>query len=74
MAIAAIAVLVVVAGIGFWYWYNKSSTPIQPIQKLVDQKIVDVSLGNQILLKTQNLLEDKFPETNPLKKITKNPF
>lgn len=64
--------VVALIGAGFWYWQKKS--PVQVIQKSVDQKTTDVSLGNQILLKTQKLLTDKFPETNPLKKIIKNPF
>ena len=65
--------LIVLAGIvaGFWYW-NEMSTPLPPTE--ADQNIADISLGSQILQRTQNLIKDRFPETNPLKQISKNPF
>ena len=44
------------------------------VQSSADQESADISLGSQILVRTQNLIQDKFPETNPLKQITKNPF
>lgn len=70
LIIGGVIVVVLAGGAGIWHWQNRSSTT----QTLVDQKTTDVSLGSQILLRTQNLLRDRFPETNPLKQIIKNPF
>ena len=76
----------ILAGVGFWYWQKgKSPTPFssQPVsQPQVTQKTADISLGSQILQKTQNPAKDKLPETNPfsntetnpLKRVIKNPF
>ena len=76
------AIFVLILVMAFWYWQNrKSSEPIaSPTQ--VSQKVAESSLGSQILKKIQNPIKDKLPETNPfsaaetnpLKKIIKNPF
>lgn len=70
-----ILIIIVVAII--WYWQRKLSTPIPSdtvTQEPIDRKIAEISLGSQILQKTQNIIENEFPETNPLKQIIKNPF
>lgn len=80
--IGAVAVLLVVAGAGVRYWQKKSSAPAsQPIsqaqpasQAQADQKAVDISLGSQILQKTQNPLKGKLPPTNPFEKAETNPL
>ncbi len=70
--IAILASIPIIFGIVFWYWKNSSFTSISKTSK--DQKITEISLGSQILLRTQDIIRDKFPETNPLKQIIKNPF
>ena len=84
---AGITIFVLIcAVVGFWYWQKgKSSAPSssQPVsQPQVTKKTADISLGSQILQKTQNPAQDKLPETNPfsdtetnpLKRVIKNPF
>ena len=67
--------MILLAGAGFWYWQNKPSVPGSLGNNIqMNKEISDISLGSQILQRTQNLLSDKFPETNPLKQIMKNPF
>lgn len=75
-----ITVLVIAAvGVSVWYWPKKSPAPSsrstpQPVsQTPAEQKTVDVSLGSQILQKTQNPTKDKLPETNPFQTET-NPL
>ena len=74
LSVGAVFFVLLLIGIGFWYWQKKPSGVSIAIPTSVDQKTADVSLGSQILLRTQNIVEDKFPETNPLKRIIKNPF
>lgn len=73
--------LLALAGAAILYWQKgKFSPPVS--QSQVDQKTADVSLGNRILEKTRNPAKDRLPETNPfshtetnpLKRIIKNPF
>ena len=80
---AGITIFVLIfAVVGFWYWRKgKSSLPVSS-QPQVDQKTADISLGSRILEKTQDSIKDKLPETNPfsdtetnpLKRVIKNPF
>ena len=72
--IVGLVVLAVIIG-GFWYWQDNTPVPDSPnADTQIDQKTADISLGSQILQRTQNLIKDRFPETNPLKNISKNPF
>ena len=89
--VMVVVLVAVVAGVGFWYSQKGNSSPQvfpqsasqpQVEQKPVDQKTAAISLGSQILEKTQNPVKDNLPETNPfsrtetnpLKRIMKNPF
>jgi hypothetical protein len=72
--IIAMAILLVV-GAGVWYWQIKLSAPLSfDPDSDVSQKTAGISLGGQIVERTQHPFENKFPETNPLKQIAKNPF
>ena len=69
----------ILAGASVWYWSSRA--PVSSEQQ-VDQKIADISLGSRILEETQNPIKDALPETNPfsntetnpLKRVVKNPF
>ena len=71
--------VLILAGAGIWYWKSPASISSQ---SQIDQKIANISLGSQILKRTQGSIEDTLPETNPfsdtetnpLKRIIKNPF
>lgn len=73
--------VIILAGALVWYWQKEKYSSLTSEQQ-IDQKIIDISLGSQILKETKNLIKDKLPETNPfsdteinpLKKIIKNPF
>ena len=82
LAVGGAVFVLILAVAAIWYWQKgKSSPPISP-QPHIDQKIADISLGSRILEKTQNQINDALPETNPfpntetnpLKRIIKNPF
>ena len=77
-----IAILcLVLVGAGVWYWHKGKFSP-PTSEPRIDQKTADISLGSRILEKTHNLIKDKLPETNPfsntetnpLKRVIKNPF
>lgn len=71
LSIGAAVFVLALVGIGFWYWQKKSPAPVSPTQ--INQKTADISLGSQILTKTQNPVRDKLPETNPFQTET-NPL
>ena len=74
LSVGAVFFVLLLIGIGFWYWQKKPSVVSVATPTPVDQKTADISLGSQILQRTQNIIKDRFPETNPLKRIIKNPF
>ena len=79
-------VVLIVAGLGFWYWQSKRAVPtISPGtngKASLNESTVSAGFGAQVLEKTQNPIKDRIPdinpfpntETNPLKRIIKNPF
>ena len=79
--------VVIVAGLAFWYWRAGQAPAGEPQNgsapvPQVDEKTVSNSFGGRILDQTQNPIKDKVPEinpfsnteTNPLKRVVKNPF
>lgn len=68
IALIPLIVLLLVAGIA--YFLISKGIIKNPLQKSSS----DSSLGAQIFEKTQNPLEDKIPETNPLAATKSNPF
>lgn len=71
IVVIAVAVL---AGVGFWYWREKKTVSVVPEANVPITEKAGESIGGEIFEKTQNPIKNNLPETNPLKKIIKNPF
>ena len=80
LIIGIVILIIVLVGAGIWYWQSKKLVPAPAVTGHAGTVAVPVtqeaagSIGSVIVEKTQNPLQDKLPETNPLKKVIKNPF
>ncbi|GEM_PF-4204853 len=80
--ILTVVIVLIIGGIGFWYWQSRNAamapgtgtgqslnTPAASVTQEASK-----SMGATIFEKTQDQLTTKLPETNPLKRVIKNPF
>ncbi len=80
--ILTVVIVLIIGGIGFWYWQSRNAamapgigmgTSLDTPAASVTQE-ASKSMGATIFEKTQDQLTTKLPETNPLKRVIKNPF
>ena len=75
--IGGVILLIIIIG-ALWYWQSRKTTVVEfpasvPVRVPTVEK-TGRNVGAAIFEKTQNPIKDKLPETNPLKRIIKNPF